>query len=295
MNQQFIINTTSAFETYVFENNRRLIPTGATLTVYRPGGGDKLVSGATMTIGADGLLSYGLSATDNAEAASNYKAEIRYVYNAKTSYITLFYDVVRSKLASVITDDDVMSELPQLRANNWKVGGAATGGSQTTIVDNELKRFGDDFFTGGVAYSPLKGETREIIGFASSNGTVTTAAFSSAIAPGEKYTLTRPWTKEIKRAFEKMEERITAEGKRPELVLDPYDLRMAHIYLSVAEACKGLINERSGFWWELWQAYEKKAEDAFKGLSFKYDAGADGFIGASEEDTRPGVITAGRR
>ncbi len=292
MKQQFIKGTVDTFQTYIYENNRKIIAASADLTVYKPGSGSILIEAAPMTIGSDGLLSYTLTQDDNSFAAINYKAVVAYSYSSKTYYATLFYDVVNSKLLKVITDEDIAGELPQLKDT---VRGKAEGGSEVTLVDPELKRYEDDFFTGGLVYSADKDETREITGFTSSTGTVTAEAFSSSITAGERYILTRSFTKEIQRAFEKIEERFMRLGRRPELILDPYDLREAHIYFSVAEACKGLSKESGEFWWEMWKEYEKKAEEAFKNINFKYDSSEDGNISGAEEDAKVTTIRAGRR
>src|SRR3989304_3867721 len=127
MRQQFLVDTAETFQTYVYENNRKSVPASATLTVYKPGSTEKLINAAVMTIGSDGLLSYGLTATHNDVADENYKAVISYVYNGVGYSITLFYDVVNSKLVKVITDDDIVNELPQLKDNGWR--GHRTAGS----------------------------------------------------------------------------------------------------------------------------------------------------------------------
>jgi len=248
-----------------------------------------------MTISADGLLSYALSAADNSEAASNYKAEITYQLGLETFYVTLFYDVVKSKLVKVITDEDVINELPQLKDNGWRVNGTAKGGSSTFITDTELSRYSDEYFTGGLATSLNKVETREITAFTSLTGTVTTTAFSAPIVSGERYFLRRSFGREIQRAFEKMEERIVRLGKRPELILDPEDLREVHIYYSVAEICKGLVTERETFWWDIWKDYERRSEKTFESLRFKYDASGDGYISGQEADRSLNIVRTVRR
>jgi len=295
MKQQFKVNTVDTFRTYVFENNRRAVPTTALLTVYRPGSQDKLVDGAPMAVSAEGLLSYALSATENSETGSNYKAEITYQLGAETFYVTLFYDVVKSRLVKVITDEDVINELPQLKDNGWRVNGTANGGSSTLITDTELTRYSDEYFTGGLATSLDKVETREITAFVSLTGTVTTRAFSSPIVTGERYFLRRSFGREIQRAFEKMEEKIIRLGKRPELILDPADLREVHIYYSVAEVCKGFVTERETFWWDIWKDYERRGEKTFESLRFKYDASGDGFIAGSEADRTLNIVRTVRR
>lgn len=293
MKQQFLLNRAGKFRTWIYENNRKLAPSAAWITIYAPGEA-VLIDRAQMAIGQDGLLSYELTAEDNSDAGLNYRASIEYSHDSAAHYATLFYDVVRSRLIKVITDDDLTAELPQLRDSGWSVSGIAEGGTETAIVDSELTRYCEDYFTGGLASLPEREEKREITGFASSSGTVSTAPFSSAVLAGDSYVLTRSFSRETQRAFEKLEERLQRQGRRPHLVLDPYDVREAHIYLSVAEACKGLSAESKGLWWDLWKEYEKKADEAISNLVLKYDSSENGSISGDEDSVEYRVLKAGR-
>ena len=283
MKQQFLEDIAGTFQTYVYEDNQAIVPTSATLTVYNPASEVKLIDAQTMNISSAGLLSYNLTTTHNATADENYKAVISYIYDGNTYFLTLFYDVVKTILTKIIRDDDLIAELPQIRDQGWRTHGVADNGSITTIVDDELKRYEDDYWTGGVAYSVLKTETRIITDFVSASGTVTTKAFSGAISASEKYILTRSFTREIQRAFEKIEEKLRQKGRRPHLILDPNDLREVHIFFSVTEICKGFMREGTdSFWWELWKDYEKKAENSFNSLILKYDSDEDNIIDDAE-------------
>jgi len=283
MKQQFLEDIAGTFQTYVYEDNQAIVPTSATLTVYNPASEVKLIDAQTMNISSAGLLSYNLTTTHNATADENYKAVISYIYDGNTYFLTLFYDVVKTILTKIIRDDDLIAELPQIRDQGWRTHGVADSGSATTIVDDELKRYEDDYWTGGVAYSVLKTETRIITDFVSASGTVTTKAFSGAISASEKYILTRSITREIQRAFEKIEEKLRQKGRRPHLILDPNDLREVHIFFSVTEICKGFMREGTdSFWWELWKDYEKKAENSFNSLILKYDSDEDNIIDDAE-------------
>ncbi len=294
MKQQFLVDTEGTFQTYIYENNRKVIAASASITVYKPGGDTKLIDAQAMTVGGDGLLSYSLSAAHNDLSDENYKAVLAYIYNSVTYYVTLFYDVVNSLLIQVITDEDLVSELPRLKEAGWRVHGSADSGSTTTIVDAELSRYGDDYFTGGLAHSIDRDEFRQITDFVSSTGTVTTTAFTGAIST-DKYILTRSFSREIQRAFEKIEDRIIRHGRRPHLILDPYDLREVHIYFSIAEVSRGMSREVEDFWWVMWKEYENKAESAFLGINFKYDSSMDGFLSGSEENSRVNVLRTFRR
>jgi len=292
--QEFLVDTSETFQSYLYENNQKIVPTSATLTVYNPGATTVLIDAVAMTVAADGLLSYILTTTHNDIADENYKAVISYVYSTVTYSITLYYDVVNSKLHSVITDEDIISELPQLTDNGYRIYGTADSGSTTTLVDADLVRYKDDYFTGGLAHSLDLDEVRPITDFVSSTGTVTTAAFSGNITT-DKYILVRSYSKEIQRAFEKVKAKVIQQGKRPALILDPYDLREVHIYQSVAEVCKGTAASVEGsLWWDLWQDYEKKAFFAFKELNFKYDDSNDGYIVGSGEERKRNRKMLGR-
>ncbi len=293
MKQQFLLSTATDFQSYVYEFNLKVVPDLATITIYKPGGDNKLVDAAAMTVGSDGLLSYSLTAGQNSIEASNYKAVIAYTYGSVAHYVTLFYDVVLSRLVTVITDEDVVIELPQLRESGWRVHGTAEAGTATTLVDSELKRFEDDYFTGGTVRSLDKDEVRGVRNFVSSTGTVTVSAFSSSITT-DKYIIMRSYSQEIHRAFEKIEERLVRLGRRPELVLDPYDLREVHIYYSVAEVCKALVTQKNDFWWEMWKSYEDKADTVFMSINFKYDSSSNGYVSESEAKTGLGVIRSTR-
>ncbi|MBI5810367.1 MAG: hypothetical protein HZB21_04170 [Deltaproteobacteria bacterium] len=146
MRQQFTANTAGTFKTYIYENNRKVVPVSAALTVSMPGSKSLLIDGAAMTVAVDGLISYALSASDSRDPAVGYMAEIAYLYNSEACRITVFYDVVRMRLAKVITDEDVVNELPQIKEGGLTARGQAEGGSATTIVDTELKRYDDDYF-----------------------------------------------------------------------------------------------------------------------------------------------------
>ena len=295
MKQQFLVDIAGTFKAYIYQDNRKIVPTSATLTVDLPGSSTDLITAQAMGVAADGLLSYALTTTHNDLADANYKATIAYVFGGSTFYEVLFYDVVNAILSKVIVDDDILAELPSLRGLGWKVHGTADSGSTTTLVDAELKGrqdYPDDHFTGGTVESITQAEVRDITDFVALTGTLTTVAFSSAIST-DKYIITRSYSREIQRAFEKIEQWVINLGRRPDLIIDPYDLRETHIYQTVAEICKGLITVNEELYWGLWKDYEKLALNSFKSVPYKYDESEDGIISENEEQ-RPVVRRTGR-
>lgn len=285
MKQQFLKDIAGNFQTVIYEDNQKIVPISATLTVFAPGGSTEIISAQAMTVGADGLLSYALTTAHNDTYDENYKADITYVVAGETYHTTLYYDVVKSILHVVITDEDIVNELPQLKDNGWRITGQATSGGTTTIVDINLAKHDDDYFTGGLAYSIDKNEVRKITDFVASTGTVTTEAFSAAIST-DKYVLTRAYTKEIQRGFEKIMDLLKRAGRRPYLILDPYDLREIHIQYAVAEIVKGLVVEEADMWSMFMEKYEARAYSMFKNLPLKYDESEDDILSAAEEDKK---------
>lgn len=301
MRMTFLKDTAGVFKAYIYANNRKVVPSSATITIYQPSVTTKMVDAAAMTIGADGLLSYTLSAGNNTRIAgasavyNSHRVVVNYVYNGETLSIEYFYDVVNAKLTNLLTDADVVAELPQLKDNGYKITGTAKSGTVTTIVDSDIIRYPDSYFTGGLAYSIAQDLTREITGFVSSTGTVTTTAFPVAIAT-DKYILSRSYTVEILRAFEKVEDLLIRMGKRPYLILDPADLKEVHLCYSVSEICKGMAtaSDSNNFWWQMWKDYEAKAYAIFKSINFKYDEFDDGVILPNEDNKRFKSLTTGR-
>ena len=283
MNQQFIEGVADTFNQDIYQYNLKIVPTSATITIYKPGSTEKVVDGVAMAVAVDGRLSYDLTTTHTETADLNYKVEISYSYNAITYPIVAFFDVVKVRLSKVITDQDIVDELPQLKDNGWRVHGDAESGSATTIVDTNLKRYPDDYFAGGIAYSFDKDEERKIEDFVASTGTVTVVAFTGPIVT-DKYVLTQPYTREINSAWDELWDDLVSNGLKPHLILDSQDLRAVHISYTVRNICRGLSRDGEGtFWWEMWKSYEKTARYAFKSLHVKYDESEDGYISETEE------------
>ena len=291
---RFLKDHPSTLTLYIHEDEGRIVPQWARLTIYRPRGQEKLIDSADMTIAQDGLLSYELTAADNSQTGENYRAVVEYSNGTYTGAVILFYDVVLNRPAIVVTHEDLVAELPQLSEGGWRHTGTAEDGSTTTIVDGALKGYPEGYFTGGMAHLVDRDETVKILGFDPESGTVTTEPLGSSVTSGERYILIRTFEREIERAFEKLEDRLLRAGIKPHLVMDPVDVRELHLYLSVAEVCKGLSSGKDDFWWHLWKEYERGAERLFETTTLKYDRSRNGYISGSEEVTRINIIKAVR-
>jgi hypothetical protein len=291
--QEFLIDTADTFRLEIWENSRQVVPTSATITVTKPNTTTEIVSAQAMVVESDGTLTYGLTAGNNDISDENYKAVISYVVSGNTFQAIAYYDIVKSILAPVITDDDILAELPSLTNNGYRVYGTATSGSTTTIVDEELSRYADDYFTGGIAVSLTQDEDREITDFVSSTGTATTTAFPSGVST-DKYMLIRSYQREIDRAFAKLVAKIQQKGRRHALILDSSDLKETHILMTVAEICKGFSMDNEDTWWALWTEYKNDATENFRAMKFKYDIDDNSILTTGEEDRTVRSITTAR-
>lgn len=291
--QEFLADTAGTFQLYVYEGNQKVVPTGATITVYSPFTADDIISAQAMTVDSDGLLNYALTTTHNADIEDNFQATISYVVGGVTFQATAFYDVVYFILASVITDDDVVQELPQITEKGYTEYGTATSGSTTTIVDLNLSRYPNDYFNGGLAESFTQGEKRLITDFASSTGTITVEAFSGAVVT-DKFMLRRSYTREIERALDKIRDRIRKKGLKHNLILDGSDLRSVHLYQTIAEICKSFVVARDDVWWNFMEKFDEMADAEFRDFKFKYDNDEGGVLDSSEEEQEAFNVKLGR-
>ena len=63
-----------------------------------------------------------------------------------------------------------------------------------------------------------------------------------------------------------------------------------HIFYSVAEVCKGFVDDSSSFWWQLWKDYEKKGDDTFEQVNLTYDYYSDGYVmGGDPQKPSPSI------
>jgi hypothetical protein len=283
MNQAFLIDRASTFSTYVYEDNQIIIPDSATITIRKPNTTVELITAQAMTVEADGELTFALTAGNNDTADMSYQATVSYVVGSVTEDVIVYYDIVRSKLRQVITNDDIRRELPSIKGKEWKALGTVISGSTTTIVDLNLSHYEDDYFTGGIATNLTNNETRKITDFASSTGTVTTDTFTTTNGANEKYVLQRAFTDEIDNAWEKLISMLRESGKFHNLILDSQDLRQVHILLTCAGIARGFSNDQDEYWFAREEKYEKQFQERYKSLNLKYDASDDGVTSSGEE------------
>lgn len=258
MKEQFYFNIAGTFKCNAFVDEVSVIPDSANITVYYPSSVDKRIDNEAMTIDGNGNMTFELLDTQNQLPAINYKVVVDFTYTGSSYSNTYFYDVVYTRLVNTLNDYDLLSELPTLRDNGFKFRGTSDSATVTTLTDSNLKRFKDDYFNGGSILILSTGETRTISGFDSSTGTVT---FDSVpVAPiSDPYILTKSYKDVRDKTLETIEEELVKDGKRAHLLIDSYDFRFTHLYLTVSAICKSLSTTDKDIWWTLWKEYEEKA------------------------------------
>jgi hypothetical protein len=266
--------------------------------VQKPSG-DDLVSKTTATVaaGEDGStanrISYDLTATHTAPLDEVYVLTFFAVRDGETEEHErrIIFDVVKSRLYNVVREENLFEYAPGLRTERAEyVEGIAdaSGGSTSTLVDAQLKRYADDEYNGGVIEflnGSDEGEERTVTDFARSTGTVTFDPVISAAPDGDSYRLRRSWSHLIELAYEEVKWRIRAKGNRPALIIDAGELFLPVLYHSLQLCYEAISSARgedisdtgegNGPNWSRAEAYKGKFDTAFNTIPFSYDTDDD--------------------
>lgn len=252
----------------VYENNRSITPVTPTLTLKKPGGADfpTPVVSTAMTVTSAGDIEYAMPSANTTELLENCAGTISYSYQSESFRFGFLFDIVRSRLEMVVTDEDLFAEFPGLKDSGYREISTTTAlGTTTTLIDTARLIQPDDYWTGGTIEFPITGEIREVTAFNLSTGTLTfTPALGTAPAAGAKYIVTRSFKKERWRAFQDILERLRNTGRRTSLTLDSHQLRAAHILLTLAKIFRGFVQSET--YQELARDYLEMYNRLFKEL-----------------------------
>jgi hypothetical protein len=171
------------------------------------------------------------------------------------------------------------------------IQGTADSGTGTTLVDDQLKQYPDDYYNGGTLTAldgTNEGETRNVSDFVRSTGTVTVGeSFPSAIDNTTVYELRRSWEPLIQEAFDDVAWAVRRAGFRPALIIDAGELRTPTLFLAAALAFES--NPKGGTEgdnWLLAQQYRKRWREWFGATKFRYDLSEDGTVDSAASFTR---------
>jgi len=125
-------------------------------------------------------------------AASNYTAMTN-GYKLSASYASNDVLNIAPKVPWWIAAEDLSGKTAEMGVNTAGTTSGAGASNGTTVVDANLAGMGSGSLVGRTVSITISGtkETKAISGYATSTGTLTTAAFSAQIASGTKYTLNK--------------------------------------------------------------------------------------------------------
>ena len=228
MKMQFLTDRAGTLRITVYSDNTALVPTSATVTIYKNDGSELQASATAIVNATTGEMTYALTTTHTADTGLNFKATWAYIVSGTTYYENQLFDVVKSILSIPITDIDLFNELDSLRKVAKQENGTATSGSTTTLLDTSKRKEDDNFWKGGtltILSGTNSGQSRPITAFVQSTSTVTVSpAFGSSIDATSVYQIVRSFTNKIIQSFEKIEDALYNAGKRQDLILESSQL-----------------------------------------------------------------------
>lgn len=296
MKQEMLKDKIGTVSIIPYINNRPAIASSATVTITKPAG-DAIVTDATATVNATtGEISYDLAALSNTILGENFQARWTYTISATAYYQTTLFDVVLNKLAICAVDDDLLNEQSDIMDRNESYSGTVGSSGNTSLVDNNLKNYVDDFWNGGrvIAEDPSTGleQVRTITDFVQSTGTLTlTPAWSANPTSSYTYSVKRGFQKKIETAFEEMMLDVRSRGFRPALILESSELKRPLIKKALSLIYMDYMvepNDKSAI---LSDKYAQQYIDLLSKVDFQYDRDQSGTIsGDAEKDQQPGSL-----
>lgn len=290
MKQEFLKGVADTIRITPYENNRPVVPTSATVTLYKAGSLSELQAETAATVDATtGELTYSITATHTATLGTNYKAKWKYIVSATTYYQEQLFDVVLSKLAIPITDDDLFNELDSLRDVNIQETGTATAGAAGTLTDTASRKESDDYWTGGrieIISGTGDGQVRDITDFVQSTSVISVSPnWATTPDATSVYKATRGFSKKIIQSFEKIAGMIYNKGKRHCLIIESSQIKIPMIYLTVHFICLDLMKEEGDKWNMLAAKYWDLFGTEFSQMKLDYDTDESGTITGDEEQS----------
>lgn len=298
MKQVFIEDRADTIRLTVYQDNRPVIPSSATITLYKPDGSTLQASASATVNSTTGEMTYSLTTTHTADRDVNYKASWAYVVSGTTYYQDQLFDIVRSILSIPITDDDIYNELDALRRTNFQATGTATSAAAGTLLDTARRKEEDNFWKGGIIEilsGTGAGQKRDISSSTQSSATIAvTPDWTTTPDTTSTYRVVKSLSNKIQQSFKKIETMIYNKGNRPALIIESSQIEIPLIYLTVQMICLDLMNEENDKWHILAKEYGDKFDKAFSGMALDYDEDESGAISPDEEQQSKNQFWFGR-
>lgn len=290
MKQQFLKSKAGTIKLLIYGDNRPVVPSAATITIYKPGDIEAFVSETAATVNAiTGEMTYDLTSTHTETHGLNYKAEWKYTVSGTDYYQQQLFDVVKSILAIPIVDEDLYEELPSLRDQAYQVTGTATAGAAGSITDTSRREKSDDYWKGSVM-EILTGtgasQKRAVATYTQSTGVFEVSPnWETNPDNTSVYRIVRSFSKQIIKGFEKISQMIYNKGKRHSLIIESSQIEIPLTYLVVHFICIDLMSESEDLWHTRALDYWEKFNTSFNSLKLDYDEDESGSITGDEEQS----------
>lgn len=299
MKQQFLVGIADTIRLTIYDQNRPIVPSSATITLYNPDGSTLQASASVTAIDSTtGEMTYSLTATHTATGDLNYKAVWAYVSSGTTYYQTQLFDVVKTILAIPITDDDLYNELDSLRVTAHQASGTASSATTSTLLDTTNRKEDDNFWKGSkikILAGTGVDQERIVTAFTQSTSTFTvTPNWTTTPSTDSVYSVVRSYYPKIEQSFVKLQQMIYDKGKRHQLILESSQITVPLIYLTVHHLCLDLMMEEGDKWNLLANSYWDKFNMSFNNLKLEYDEDDSGSIQGDEEQDAPTTFRIGR-
>lgn len=288
MKQEFLKGVADTIRLTVYQDNRPVVPSAATITLYKAGSATELQAATAATVDATtGEMTYSLTTTHTAMIGTNYKAKWAYTVSGTVYYEETLFDVVLSRLSIPITDDDLFDELDSLRDVNIQSTGTATAGAAGTLTDTANRKEDDDYWTGGkieIINGTGEGQVRDITDFVQSTSVLSVSPnWTTTPDTTSVYKVVRGYTKKIRQAFEKLTAMIYNKGQRHALIIESSQIKVPMIYLTVHFICLDLMKQDGDKWSMLANRYWELFTSEFGQMKLDYDEDESGTITGDEE------------
>ena len=297
MKQSVLEGKTGTIRLSVYADNRPVVPTSGTVTLYTPNGATLQSETAATVDSTTGEMTYALTATHTASNDLNYKAAWSYVITGVTYYQNQLFDVVLSELAIPITDDDLYNELDSLRKAAKQDNATATAGAAGSLTDTK-RREENDFWKGGtieIVSGTGINQKRDITGFTQSTGVFTvTPNWTTNPDNTSKYVAIKSFANKISAAFEKLSTMLYDKGKRNSLILESSQISVPLTYLTIHMIALDLMDEDGDKWARLATIYWDKFQQSFNNMKLDYDEDESGTVTEDEEQQSQTSLRIGR-
>lgn len=254
-----------------------IVPTSVKITIYDKEG-NVIVDSADCTINSMGEIKYFLDTT-NIDIGINYKAEFNIVTGTNNYIEYVLFDVVNVVLQNVVISDDIITEAPFLKNQNYKRIAMAQSGTLNTIIDNTIMDV-DDYWTNSIIEiinGTNVGEKKRII--SQKNFVLTVNSdFSNPIDNTSKYVITKSFKQEIETAFNYVRNDVNKFKGNSSGIIDSNVIKNLIIFKTLENICFNFTREDNDIWFIRYKEYQEKYNQELNSIQLLFDSNSDGNI-----------------